>query len=54
MVQYKLYYFNIKARAEIARWLFAYAGQKYQDIRYEFSEWPQHKTESPFGQVIIL
>ena len=33
MVNYKLYYFPIMARAEYARYIFAFAGVKYDDIR---------------------
>lgn len=30
---FKLTYFNVKALAEPTRYLFAYGGQKYEDIR---------------------
>ncbi|CAF0860514.1 unnamed protein product [Rotaria sp. Silwood1] len=54
MSTYKLYYFNTRGRAEIARLIFAAAGQQYDDIRYERSEWPSHKAEMPLGQIPVL
>lgn len=54
MSTYKLYYFNGRGRAEIARLIFAAAGQKFEDIRYEGSEWPAHKAEMPLGQMPVL
>ncbi|CAF1338211.1 unnamed protein product [Adineta steineri] len=54
MSTYKLYYFNGRGRAEVARLIFAAAGQNFEDIRYEHSEWPSHKAEAPLGQVPIL
>lgn len=38
--QYKLIYFNLRARAEPLRLIFAYAGIKYTDQRVEFADWP--------------
>ena len=54
MSTYKLYYFNARGRAEISRLIFAAAGQKYEDIRYEGDAWPTHKPEMPLGQVPVL
>ena len=39
MSTYQLYYFNIKARAEPIRILFAQADVKYEDIRIAKEEW---------------
>ncbi|CAF3308218.1 unnamed protein product [Rotaria sp. Silwood2] len=44
---YKLFYFNVRARAEISRLIFATAGQKFEDVRYERNEWSSHKNEMP-------
>jgi glutathione S-transferase len=54
MSTYKLYYFNSRGRGEVARLIFAAAGQKFEDIRYEHSEWPSHKAEMPLGQMPVL
>jgi glutathione S-transferase len=54
MVTYKLYYFNGRGRAEIARLIFAVAGHKFEDIRYEHEKWPSHKSEMPLGQMPVL
>lgn len=57
---YKLTYFNLRARAEPTRLVFAYAGVDYEDIRLSFEnpaeEWlPMKKSgKSPFGQLPLL
>lgn len=53
--KYKLTYFNGRGRAEIARLIFAAAGQKYNDNRIERDQWPgELKAKTPFGQLPIL
>jgi glutathione S-transferase len=53
--QYKLYYFNVKGRAEIIRYVFAAAGQQYEDVRFDGDEWrAKYKTQSPSGQCPFL
>lgn len=42
--QYKLTYFNVPALAEPARFLFAYGGIDYEDIRIPRDQWPSLKT----------
>jgi glutathione S-transferase len=54
MATYKLYYFNTRGRAEIARLILAAAGQKFDDIRYNHDEWELHKSEMPLGQLPVL
>jgi glutathione S-transferase len=54
MSTYKLYYFNGRGRAELSRLIFAAAGEKFEDIRYERNEWPSHKSEMPLGQMPVL
>ena len=43
MVHYKLTYFNLRARAEILRLIFAVADEKYEDVRVEDDKWPALK-----------
>ena len=58
----QLVYFNIRARAEPARLLLAYAGVEYQDIRVEqpwlnmdnMEHWDNIKTEFAFEQLPVL
>ena len=54
MAEYKLYYFDLKGRAEIIRLLFAAAEKKYEDIRYPKEKWPEYKPKAPFGQCPFL
>lgn len=47
---YTLFYFNVKALAEPLRYLFAYGGIEYEDVRVTRDEWPALKpseTNSP-------
>ncbi len=46
MPSYKLDYFNMKGRAELARLILAYAGIEFEDVRYERDEWLQHKPSN--------
>ncbi|XP_067684553.1 probable glutathione S-transferase 6 [Haliotis asinina] len=54
MSTYKLIYFDIRAKAELARLMFAYQGQEYEDSRISMEEWPALKPKMPFGQVPVL
>lgn len=50
---FTLFYFNIKALAEPIRYLFAYGGQAFEDVRVTRDEWPALKP-SKFIFVIKL
>lgn len=50
-VSYKLYYFNGKGRAEVIRLILSAAGKEFQDIRFEFDKWPEHKPKTPQGML---
>jgi len=39
MASYKLYYFNARGAVEPIRIMFAQAGVKYEDIRFEGEDW---------------
>ena len=45
MPEYKLTYFNIRARAEVTRMLFTMAGVEFEDKRFDFGspDWPAFK-----------
>ncbi|XP_065898846.1 hematopoietic prostaglandin D synthase-like [Dysidea avara] len=55
MPSYKLYYFNAKGAAEPIRLIFAQAGVKYEDFRFEGEDWgKKYKAEMPFGRAPVL
>ena len=45
----KLYYFDVKGRAEPTRQMFKLSSVKFDDIRYTFQEWGQVKSSSNSG-----
>ena len=54
MTQYKLTYFDLRARGEPIRLLFAAAGQEFTDNRVQLQSWPDLKSSTPFGQLPFL
>jgi hypothetical protein len=40
---YKLIYFNSRGKAELIRFIFAYAGVDYEDERISKDKWPELK-----------
>jgi len=36
-------YFNVRAKGEIIRWIFAVAGQEYEDVRLDDDAWAAFK-----------
>nr|QUF59403.1 glutathione S-transferase GSTS6/7-1 [Brachionus angularis] len=51
---YKLNYFDMKARGEFLRFMFAQAGQEYTDARIKIADWPTLKPAFTFEQVPVL
>lgn len=51
---FKLRYFNIKGLAEPIRFVLAYAGQEYEDIRVSQEDWPAIKPSKKIFFVIQL
>ena len=49
-MSYKLYYFNGRGTAEPTRIIFAQAGIKYEDIRFEGEQWAKEYKE---GKMIL-
>lgn len=55
MPNYKLHYFNLRARGELIRLIFAAAGVEYEDYRIPFKDWPNvNKTSTRTQNYIIL
>jgi len=54
MPAYKLTYFDVRARAEVARLLFAAAGVEYEDKRVSNEDWAALKPNTPFGSLPTL
>lgn len=50
----KLYYFNVRGRAEIIRWLLAYVKADWEDVRVSQEEWKKLKPTMPLGQLPVL
>ena len=49
MPTYKLSYFDVRGRAEVARLLFVKSGTEFEDNRLDFfltDEWPQFKAKT--------
>ncbi|KAK3581299.1 hypothetical protein CHS0354_033034 [Potamilus streckersoni] len=54
MRTYRLTYFDIRGRAELARLVFTAAGEGFEDRRVTREEWTELKKETPFGQIPVL
>ncbi|XP_076272492.1 glutathione S-transferase-like isoform X3 [Rhynchophorus ferrugineus] len=51
---YKLQYFDVPGRAEHIRYIFAYAGVDFDDVRVSKDQWPELKKKTPFGKLPVL
>lgn len=51
---YKLTYFEVRARGELCRMVLHAAGQEFQDVRITFEEWPKLKPSTPTGVLPVL
>jgi len=47
-------YFDLRARGEITRLLFAAAKKPLNEVRVQFADWPTLKPTMPFGQLPVL
>ena len=54
MHKIKLTYFDIEGAAEPTRLALALAGQEYEDDRVNFSDWPEMKPKTPYGQLPLM
>nr|AHC08045.1 sigma glutathione S-transferase [Locusta migratoria] len=52
--KYKLLYFPFRVIAEPIRFILAYVGADYEDVRIEFSDWPPLKPDTPYGTMPVL
>jgi glutathione S-transferase len=50
----KFYYFNLQARGELTRLILAAADRSYEDIRFDFAQWPEYKPKMILGQCPVL
>jgi glutathione S-transferase len=54
MRHYKLFYFDLKSKAEVIRLVFRAAGEPYEDVRLDSKEWARMKPDMPFLQIPVL
>jgi glutathione S-transferase len=54
MVQYKVTYFDLRGLGETTRLILNYAGEKFEDNRITFDQWPTLKGNTPTGKLPIL
>lgn len=47
-------YFDIRGRGETTRLVLTASGQKWEDCRISFADWPKQKVDSPYGGLPYL
>ncbi|GMT26244.1 hypothetical protein PFISCL1PPCAC_17541, partial [Pristionchus fissidentatus] len=52
--RYKLYYFDIKGRAEPIRLIFEFFRIQFEDVRIKFEDWPNLKKKAPMHYLPYL
>ncbi|XP_052086424.1 S-crystallin SL11-like isoform X4 [Mytilus californianus] len=52
--KFKLSYFDIRARGELPRLVFAAAGKEFEDERLSGDKWTAFKPKTPYGQMPVL
>ena len=50
----RLYYFNLRARAELIRLIFAASGRTWEDIRFKTTEWPEFKPKMLLVYILYM
>jgi glutathione S-transferase len=51
---FKLYYYNMRGRAEVTRLILAIANRSYNDIRFNYSQWSEYKPKMILGQIPVV
>lgn len=54
MPSLKLVYFDGKGRGEPIRWILSAGGQKFDQEKLSYEQWPAKKATTPYGSVPIL
>lgn len=54
MADYKLVYLNYRGRAELIRFIFAYAGVAYEDSRIDAESWPKKRPGTHTSMIAIF
>lgn len=53
-MSFKIHYFPVPGRAEIARLCLSIGGKPYEDVLYTQATFPEAKSKMPFGQMPVL
>ncbi|KAK3739046.1 hypothetical protein RRG08_025135 [Elysia crispata] len=54
MSKVKITYFDLRARAELARLVMVAAKKDFEDVRVQFPDWPKLKADSLYGTLPVL